>query len=341
MARGKMDEAAAERIRKARGDKDDFARRAAIAARQNKEAEESKNGQKGGSEGGQAGNQGKSKRSWRKEFRGVSQIRYWEETRGRGEIVRTTGTELAFLCLEPFIRTWGNDNSLSDNARSFRAKLNPSAELSDRLLERPQPMASGWEKEGDELEDRLSRFVTFVVPLIPRPCLEDQVVAESAIAGGLDWKPILRHQLLAGTSSEGYRDRDRDRGRARMSTDELHPRAMLGRNSRESFKVCIAWSKVDKGQADANHTQDAGYPRSKQPFKLGGDRHTGMCDIVAHLRKVVERRTGNLHLPTSVPGSGRDRDRDRDVGLAGQTGQEKVEQSTHLISQATTSGACR
>ncbi|KAK0750435.1 hypothetical protein B0T18DRAFT_428383 [Schizothecium vesticola] len=42
-----MDEAAAERIRKARGEKDEFARRASIAARQNK----------GGSDTGKGGHQ--------------------------------------------------------------------------------------------------------------------------------------------------------------------------------------------------------------------------------------------------------------------------------------------
>ncbi|KAL1865250.1 hypothetical protein VTK73DRAFT_5433 [Phialemonium thermophilum] len=50
MGKGKMDDAAAERIRKAKGDKNDFARRAAIAARQNREKESGGPGRKGGKE---------------------------------------------------------------------------------------------------------------------------------------------------------------------------------------------------------------------------------------------------------------------------------------------------
>ncbi|KAK4108184.1 hypothetical protein N656DRAFT_848824 [Canariomyces notabilis] len=63
MGKGKMDEAAAERIRKARGEKDGFARRASMAARQNKQGGESPSGKKGDSGGGwgskqQGGNKG-------------------------------------------------------------------------------------------------------------------------------------------------------------------------------------------------------------------------------------------------------------------------------------------
>ncbi|KAK3322120.1 hypothetical protein B0H66DRAFT_531471 [Apodospora peruviana] len=49
--KGKMDEAAAERIRRARGNEDDFVRRATIAAKKNKEAEEPKDDTKGGKGG--------------------------------------------------------------------------------------------------------------------------------------------------------------------------------------------------------------------------------------------------------------------------------------------------
>ncbi|KAK0648789.1 hypothetical protein B0T16DRAFT_456243 [Cercophora newfieldiana] len=56
-----MDDAAAERIRKARGDKDDFARRASMAARQNKGGSEgNKGGGQKGSSGGSGGKQGGS-----------------------------------------------------------------------------------------------------------------------------------------------------------------------------------------------------------------------------------------------------------------------------------------
>ncbi|KAK0714324.1 hypothetical protein B0T21DRAFT_454568 [Apiosordaria backusii] len=48
MGKRKMDEAAAERIRAARGDKDPFARRAAITVRQSKEGGESSSGSQSG-----------------------------------------------------------------------------------------------------------------------------------------------------------------------------------------------------------------------------------------------------------------------------------------------------
>lgn len=63
MGKGKMDEAAAARIRKARGDKDDFARRAQIAARANKETSTGHSVQgadKGGSHGNSQGGSGTS-----------------------------------------------------------------------------------------------------------------------------------------------------------------------------------------------------------------------------------------------------------------------------------------
>ncbi|PSR85496.1 hypothetical protein BD289DRAFT_482714 [Coniella lustricola] len=55
MGKGRMDEAAAERIKKARGEKDDFARRAALAAKTNKET--SGQAQGGGQSGGSSGKQ--------------------------------------------------------------------------------------------------------------------------------------------------------------------------------------------------------------------------------------------------------------------------------------------
>ncbi|KAK1826844.1 hypothetical protein QBC39DRAFT_187658, partial [Podospora conica] len=60
MGRGKMDEAAAERIRKARGEKDEFARRASMAARQNKGGSDTSKGghQQGGNGGSGGGKQG-------------------------------------------------------------------------------------------------------------------------------------------------------------------------------------------------------------------------------------------------------------------------------------------
>ncbi|KAK1766406.1 hypothetical protein QBC33DRAFT_559727 [Phialemonium atrogriseum] len=58
MGRGKMDEAAAERIRRARGDKDEFARRASVAARQNKESGPGKSGKKDGKNGNDSRKEG-------------------------------------------------------------------------------------------------------------------------------------------------------------------------------------------------------------------------------------------------------------------------------------------
>ncbi|ROV89317.1 hypothetical protein VMCG_09636 [Cytospora schulzeri] len=63
MGKGKMDEAAAARIRKARGEKDDFARRAAIAARANKDGggQDDKDGGQSGSNSGNRGGEGSKK----------------------------------------------------------------------------------------------------------------------------------------------------------------------------------------------------------------------------------------------------------------------------------------
>ncbi|KAK4664472.1 uncharacterized protein QC763_505830 [Podospora pseudopauciseta] len=70
MGKRKMDEAAAERIRAARGDKDPFARRAATTVRQSKQGGESPSGKKDGSsskdgksEG--SGSKGSSSSNWR------------------------------------------------------------------------------------------------------------------------------------------------------------------------------------------------------------------------------------------------------------------------------------
>ncbi|KAF4902056.1 hypothetical protein CGCVW01_v013247 [Colletotrichum viniferum] len=51
MGKSKMDDAAAARIRKARGDKDDFAKRATMAAQANRDREASSREQKGGYSG--------------------------------------------------------------------------------------------------------------------------------------------------------------------------------------------------------------------------------------------------------------------------------------------------
>ncbi|KAJ4403837.1 hypothetical protein N0V82_010601 [Gnomoniopsis sp. IMI 355080] len=63
MGKGKMDEAAAERIKKARGEKDEFARRAALAARSNKgnSGQVQSGGQGGNGDAKQGGGNGSKK----------------------------------------------------------------------------------------------------------------------------------------------------------------------------------------------------------------------------------------------------------------------------------------
>ncbi|KAK0669733.1 hypothetical protein QBC41DRAFT_319135 [Cercophora samala] len=71
MGKRKMDEAAAERIRAARGEKDPFARRAAATVRQSKQGGESSsgkndgNGSKDGKSDGSDGSKGSSSSNWR------------------------------------------------------------------------------------------------------------------------------------------------------------------------------------------------------------------------------------------------------------------------------------
>ncbi|WYZ43029.1 hypothetical protein EsH8_VI_000728 [Colletotrichum jinshuiense] len=52
MGKSKMDDAAAARIRKARGDKDDFAKRAAVAAQANRDKKTPSGEQQGGQSSG-------------------------------------------------------------------------------------------------------------------------------------------------------------------------------------------------------------------------------------------------------------------------------------------------
>ncbi|KAF4414055.1 hypothetical protein CFRS1_v008692 [Colletotrichum fructicola] len=84
MGKSKMDDAAAARIRKARGDKDDFAKRATMAAQANRDREASSREQKGGYSGSGSKQEGVRRVSL---FTGLGHgLRDSGEKRGQGKM---------------------------------------------------------------------------------------------------------------------------------------------------------------------------------------------------------------------------------------------------------------